>query len=107
MICTEKTEVFTIATSVGLAVALICNVATAQPVHASCMDTAKNQLELTECATTLASNADAELNKAYHAVMCHLDAHEAPLLTSSQRAWIKFETPIAVFGVMATGPLRR
>ncbi len=58
----------------------------------SCMDRAKTQLDLTECAANEFKKTDGELNRLYQSILADYAENKLFLekLKTSQRAWIKF-----------------
>ncbi len=68
-----------------------------RPSRANCMQSARNQLEMTTCAATLAKEADDRLNAAYRDLLRYLDGDGRAKLVSAQRAWIVFRDKDCAF----------
>jgi uncharacterized protein YecT (DUF1311 family) len=54
----------------------------------SCIDQARTQMEMTDCAAAELARADSVLNDVYRQVIAGMDSATVPLLRQAQRAWI-------------------
>jgi uncharacterized protein YecT (DUF1311 family) len=66
--------------------------AASPPLHAQpsrCMDEARTQLAMNECAGEEWGQADSVLNAVYAQVVAEVDSIQLPLLRDAQRAWIR------------------